>query len=127
MHFNPEVTLRSRGVMEKCTYCLQRISAAKITAKNAWMKLSDDQKLKDPRVTIPDGSLTTACAQACPAGAIVFGDLGDPGSSVAALRGHERSYEMLEEINTKPRTTYLAKLRNPATDLIASPTSTHTG
>ncbi len=121
MQFNPEVTVRSRGVMEKCTYCIQRISAAKITAKNAWMKLSDDQKREDLRVTIPDGSLTTACAQACPAGAIVFGDLGDPGSSVAALRGHERSYEMLEELNTKPRTTYLAKLRNPIPDLIASP------
>ena len=113
MQFNPEVTVRSRGVMEKCTYCIQRIAAAKIKAKNAWVKLSNAEKRANPRVTVPDGSLTTACAAACPAQAIVFGDLNDPDSEMAALRKHPRTYELLEELNTKPRTTYLARLLNP--------------
>ena len=126
MQFNPEVTVRSRGVMEKCTYCIQRIADAKITAKNEWVKMSEAEKRDNPRVTVPDGELTTACAQACPAQAIVFGDLNDPGSRVAALRADDRSYEMLEELNTKPRTTYLAKLRNPAPDL-APPAPAHEG
>jgi molybdopterin-containing oxidoreductase family iron-sulfur binding subunit len=114
MQFNPEVTVRSRGVMEKCTFCLQRIADAKIKAKNAWVKLPEAEKSKTTRITVPDDELTTACAQACPARAIVFGDLNDPDSGVAALRADDRCYEMLEELNTKPRTTYLAKLRNPA-------------
>ena len=114
MQFNPEVTVRSRGVMEKCTYCTQRISAAKIKAKNEWVGLPEAQKAQDPRVTVPDGSFTTACAAACPAGAIVFGDLGDQSSRVTALHRDPRTYEMLGEINTKPRTRYMAKLRNPA-------------
>jgi molybdopterin-containing oxidoreductase family iron-sulfur binding subunit len=114
MQFNPEVTVRSRGVMEKCTFCLQRIAEAKIEAKNAWVKQPEARKRSHPRVTVPDGTLTTACAQACPAQAIVFGDLNDPDSRVAGLRAADRCYEMLEELNLKPRTTYLAKLRNPA-------------
>jgi molybdopterin-containing oxidoreductase family iron-sulfur binding subunit len=114
MQLNPEVTVRSRGVMEKCTYCLQRIAEAKIKAKNEWVKRPEAEKRSDPRVTVPDGALTTACAQACPAEAIAFGDLNDPGSRVSALREDDRCYEMLEELNVKPRTTYLAKLRNPA-------------
>ena len=118
LQFNPEVTVRSRGVMEKCTFCVQRIADAKITAKNQWVKMSEAEKRANPRVTVPDGELTTACAQACPAQAIVFGDLNDPGSRVAALRADDRCYEMLEELNTKPRTTYLAKLRNPAPALV---------
>ncbi|MHC4787182.1 MAG: 4Fe-4S dicluster domain-containing protein, partial [Planctomycetota bacterium] len=126
MQFNPEVTVRSRGVMEKCTFCVQRIADAKISAKNEWVKMSEAEKRANPRVTVPDGELTTACAQACPAQAIVFGDLNDPGSRVAALRADDRSYEMLEELNTKPRTTYLAKLRNPAPDL-APPAPAHDG
>ncbi|MHC4421078.1 MAG: TAT-variant-translocated molybdopterin oxidoreductase [Planctomycetota bacterium] len=117
MQFNPEVTVRSRGVMEKCTFCVQRIAEARIEAKNAWVKQPEAAKRDNPRVTVPDGTLAPACAQACPAQAIVFGDLNDPGSRVAQLRGHDRSYEMLEELNLKPRTTYLAKLRNPAAGL----------
>ncbi len=121
LQHNPEVTVRSRGVMEKCTYCVQRITAARIRAKNEWVKKPQAEKDADPRVAIPDGSFTTACAQACPAGAIVFGDLADPRSRVRALHDHARSYEMLEEIHTKPRTRYLAKLRNPAPGLAGTP------
>jgi molybdopterin-containing oxidoreductase family iron-sulfur binding subunit len=122
MQLNPEVTVRTRGVMEKCTYCLQRIAEAKIRAKNEFVKKPQAEKDAARRVVVPDGSFTTACAQACPAGAIVFGDLADPGSRVSALHADERCYEMLEELHVKPRTRYLAKLRNPAS-AAAAPTS----
>ena len=112
MQFNPEVTVRMRGIMEKCTFCLQRISAARIAAKNDWVRTPERER--PPRPVIADGSLTTACAQACPADAIVFGDLLDGASRVAAMHRRDRSYEMLEELNVKPRNRYLAKLRNPA-------------
>ncbi len=105
MAFNPEVTVRSRGVMEKCTYCVQRIEAAKITAKNE----------KRP---IEDGEIKTACQQTCPTQAIVFGDLNDKNSKVARLQEEKRAYGMLAEINTKPRTFYLARVRNPNPELI---------
>jgi MoCo/4Fe-4S cofactor protein with predicted Tat translocation signal len=101
---NPEVTVRSRGVMEKCTFCIQRISRTKIQARNErWDK-------------IPDGEITTACQDACPTNAIVFGDLNDADSEVSKLHKHNRSYAMLAFLNVKPRLHYLAKLRNPAGD-----------
>ena len=106
--------------MEKCTYCVQRISEAKIQAKNEWVKKSDAEKQADLRVTIRDGSFTTACAQACAARAIVFGDLGDPASAVSRSQDRRHSprvYEMLEELNSRPRTKYQARVRNPAPEL----------
>ncbi|BDG10517.1 TAT-variant-translocated molybdopterin oxidoreductase [Anaeromyxobacter paludicola] len=104
MLMNPEVTVRTRGVMEKCTYCVQRIERARIEARVAG-RLIREQDLK------------SACQQACPAEAIVFGNLNDPQARVTRLHQDERRYDLLHELGTRPRTTYLARLRNPNPDL----------
>ena len=104
MVFNPNVTVRMRGVMEKCTYCVQRIEEAKIGS------LRSGKPLKD-------GAVITACQQACPAGAIVFGDLNEPGSRVSEHKRRDRGYDLLADLGTHPRTTYLGKVRNPNKDM----------
>jgi molybdopterin-containing oxidoreductase family iron-sulfur binding subunit len=102
---NPDVTVRMRGVMEKCTFCIQRIEQAKIAQKDKAGASGD--------VVVPTDSFTTACAQACPADAIVFGNLDDPNSRVSRLKKLDRDYPVLKALLTKPRTTYLARVRNP--------------
>ncbi|HEV7734819.1 MAG TPA: TAT-variant-translocated molybdopterin oxidoreductase [Candidatus Binatia bacterium] len=101
---NPDVTVRSRGVMEKCTYCVQRIEEVRITAAN------QDRPIRD-------GEIRTACQQACPTEAIVFGDINEPSSQVARMKADTRNYSILAELNTRPRTTYLAGLDNPNPEL----------
>jgi molybdopterin-containing oxidoreductase family iron-sulfur binding subunit len=104
LQYNPEVTVRSRGVMEKCSYCVQRIRRAEIDAQV-------EQR------GIADGEVLTACQAACPTQAIVFGDINDPASKVRAWKDSPLEYSLLEDLNTAPRTSYLAALRNPNPDL----------
>jgi molybdopterin-containing oxidoreductase family iron-sulfur binding subunit len=98
---NPEVTVRSRGVMEKCSYCIHRVAQAKIATE------LDGRRIRD-------GEVVTACAAVCPTGAIVFGDLNDPASAVSARTRSPLDYALLVELNTRPRTTYLPRVVNPA-------------
>ena len=105
---NPDVSVRMRGVMEKCTFCLQRLEQAKIAAK-VKARDSDHIRLSEKEGTIP----RTACQQACPAEAIAFGDISDPDSTVNKWKANPRNYTVLDVLNTKPRLTYLAKVRNP--------------
>ena len=103
---NPDVTVRMRGVMEKCTFCVQRIEQAEDRAEGQGAATAGD-------VVVPDGTFKTACQQACPAEAIVFGNLTDPNSRVSQLKAQQRNYTVLDFLGTKPRTTYLARVRNP--------------
>ncbi|MEL6395560.1 MAG: TAT-variant-translocated molybdopterin oxidoreductase [Planctomycetota bacterium] len=113
MKMNPDVTVRGRGVMEKCTYCIQRINAARQESKvrGIW----DDPAQTAP---IPDGMFQVACQQACPSESIVFGDILDPDSAVAATRDSQRSYLLLGYLNTRPRTSHMLRVRNPNRPLL---------
>jgi Fe-S-cluster-containing dehydrogenase component len=101
---NPDVTVRSRGVMEKCTYCVQRITRARIQSETEGR-------------AVRDGEVVTACQAACPSGAIIFGNLNNSSSEVAQAKRSSRNYTLLAELNTRPRTTYLATVRNPTQGL----------
>ncbi len=111
---NPEVTVRNLGVMEKCSYCIQRISHARIEAKKRQVQTDADFK-------IADGTVITACQQVCPTRAITFGDVNDPESKVAALKAEPHDYVMLGFLQTLPRTSYLARIRNPNPELEPRP------
>jgi molybdopterin-containing oxidoreductase family iron-sulfur binding subunit len=120
MQFNPDVTVRMRGVMEKCTYCVQRIQRSKIAKKaslSAAAHVQGKETLKAEEILLTDTEVPTpACAQTCPADAIVFGNLNDPNSRVSKLQNLDRKYALLGDLGTQPRTKYLGKVRNPSTE-----------
>jgi molybdopterin-containing oxidoreductase family iron-sulfur binding subunit len=130
---NPDVTVRMRGVMEKCTYCVQRIQEAKIQVKvkaqrNALLQSGKDGadiELNESEIKVPDGSIKTACQQVCPSDSITFGDISDPESEVSKLKNNSRDYSVLGYLNTRPRTTFLAKVRNPNPQMPDFETSPH--
>jgi len=108
---NPDVTVRSRGIMEKCSYCVQRINAARIQAEVEEVHLQQ----ADPKAErkIRDGEVVTACQQSCPTDALVFGNINDPNSRVSKIKAQPRNYGVLTQINTRPRTSYIANVINP--------------
>jgi molybdopterin-containing oxidoreductase family iron-sulfur binding subunit len=112
--FNPQVTVRGVGVMEKCTFCVQRINEGKYRAKNKGE-------------AVEDGAIRTACQQACPAQAISFGDLNDPESKIARMHASKRAFFVLEEYNVKPNVAYLAHVRNPNPAVAGRATGSHHG
>jgi molybdopterin-containing oxidoreductase family iron-sulfur binding subunit len=128
MVFNPEVTVRMRGVMEKCTYCTQRIQTTKQKTRNEAMAEASALKLEGEAFTkfvtehskVPDGAILTACQQVCPTQAIWFGDISDRASRVVEFQSIPRAYDVLSELNTRPRTKYLGKVRNPANEVAKS-------
>ncbi|MBB6429445.1 TAT-variant-translocated molybdopterin oxidoreductase [Algisphaera agarilytica] len=114
MVFNPDVTVRMRGVMEKCTYCTQRIQRAKIEAKARWAEAKTAGQEVDDYPYVDDGKLTTACQGACPTEAITFGNLNDPKAKVAQIQSkNKRAYKLLSELNSRPRTQHMGLVRNP--------------
>ncbi len=121
MQLNPDVTVRSRGVMEKCSYCIQRVNEARqeVKVKNIWDRDQNTEMGEGYEAPIPDGFFQVACQQACPSDSIVFGDILDPTSKVSAWRDNQRSYMVLGYLDTRPRTTHLMRVDNPNETLLA--------
>ena len=118
---NPNVTVRTRGVMEKCTYCVQRINIARIDNKRSNIERVEAGLPSQP---IADGQIVTACQAACPSQAITFGNIQDPASKVAQAKANPRNYALIGDVGTRPRTTYLAKLTNPSPALSSNGSAT---